>query len=350
MFRGSELPRLTAMVVLLAVLGMLIARAREPATWQWFVRDGAASETAGGPPGEAGRKGAPEPPPRETVTAGPTDEDPEQRADAAEEFQAVTDGTVGIQPEEMLIYGRLFYWVEHQSFEALQKRARPDAVFADFMQFPDKNRGKLVRLDLNVRRVLAYDVDDGPPDVRRVYEIWGWSDESKAWLYVVATAHLPEGMPVGPEVYERARFVGYFFKLHGYYEAGAKPRAAPLRAPLLVGRLLWYPPVTQGPSASQDWWTLSAVGGALVLLGGVIVVTYLGSRKAARRRATRQQEAGDAVRQWLRGGFPTGSELPMAEDDCPAPPANTQAGLTAPAHPGALWPPDGQGQEQPETP
>jgi len=37
----------------------------------------------------------------------------------------------------------------------------------------------------------------------------------------VLTAHLPEGMPIGPNVYERAAFTGYFFKVQGYQAAGA---------------------------------------------------------------------------------------------------------------------------------
>ena len=47
-------------------------------------------------------------------------------------------------------------------------------------------------------------------------------------------------MPIGPDVYETVTLVGYFFKMQGYMEAGAKPRAAPLQAPLFVGRLIWY--------------------------------------------------------------------------------------------------------------
>ena len=130
----------------------------------------------------------------DAVTAGPTDEDSEQWADAADEFQAVADGTVGLQPEDMLAYWRLFYWSEHQSFAAVQQRAGRPVRFSDLMQSPDKYRGRIVCLDLNVRRVLAYDVEESPVGVQRVCEVWGWSDDSKAWLSAVVTAHLPEGM------------------------------------------------------------------------------------------------------------------------------------------------------------
>ncbi len=48
-------------------------------------------------------------------------------------------------------------------------------------------------------------------------------------------------MPEGVSIKERATLVGYFFKLQGYLEAKAKPRSAPLKAPLLIGRLSGNP-------------------------------------------------------------------------------------------------------------
>ena len=42
-------------------------------------------------------------------------------------------------------------------------------------------------LDLNVRRVLKYDLEGEP-----VYEVWGWTTESKTWLYVAVVVDLAE--------------------------------------------------------------------------------------------------------------------------------------------------------------
>lgn len=316
MFRGWELIRLMSMVLLLAVLGTVVFRARQPETPPSLddpvvlsspePREELAQQT------QARQKAAAAQP----VSDGPTDEDPDQRADAAEEFEAVSDGTLGIQPEEMLAYWRLIFWTEHQSMETLQKRAVGRWVLNDFMQFPDKQRGKVVRLDLNVRRVLAYDVEQSPFGIKRLYEIWGWTDESKVWLYCVVTAHLPEGMPIGPDVEERARFAGYFFKLQGYHEAGAKPHARPLRAPLLVGRLQRYPSLTDRQQApGSDWWAVGLAAGMCLLFAGAGLFQFLSSRKAARREAQRQQQAADAARRWLRAGLPTGNQLPV--DDNP---------------------------------
>ena len=39
MFRGNELPRLMGMLVMLAVLFMMIQRARDPGMWKWLEDD-----------------------------------------------------------------------------------------------------------------------------------------------------------------------------------------------------------------------------------------------------------------------------------------------------------------------
>lgn len=302
MFRGSELPRLMGMLVLLAVLGMVVFRARDPATWQWLVHDSGSSQVE--------PEATVEPPP----PSGPTDEDLEQLADAAEEFQALSDGTIGIQPEEMFAYWRLLLWVENQSLERLQHRAKRNVPFTELMQRPGKHRAQLVSLELNVRRVLSYDIEDSLLPTQRFYEVWGWTDDSKAWLYCVVTAHLPEGMSVGPSVEERARFVGYFFKLQGYLEAGAKPRAKPLRAPLLVGRLSRYPTLTEvQASTGWDWASIAVVAAAGVVLAGAIGFQVVHNRRSARHQVARQGHAGEMVRQWLQEGFPA-PEVGAADD------------------------------------
>lgn len=290
------------MVVLLGVVGLLMVRARDPATWQWLVRQEPSAAPSNPPPATAKAKpsNAAQSPPGGPVTPGPTDEDQEQRADAAEEFQAVTDGTIGIQPEEMLAYWRLLLWTEHQSLDMLARRARGNVFITELMQFPEKYRGRLVTLDLNVRRVLAYDVDITPLGKRRLYELWGFTEESKAWLYVAVTAHLPEGMPTGAEVYERVRLTGYFFKLQGYYEAGARPRAPALKAPLLVGRLTRYAPPAVQVSPQTDLWTGVMVAAAAAGLALIIGWQYVASRRAGQREIARRKEAGRAVRTWLQ--------------------------------------------------
>lgn len=213
-----------------------------------------------------------------------TEEDEEQWEAFQEETQTITDKGLNIRREEMIPYWRLFLWADSQSFADMAKKSRGDVVLDDFISHPDEMRGKLVRLKLNVRRVLAYDAPDNPIDAKKIYEVWGFTDES-SWLYAGVTAELPPDMPMGPKVNETAVFVGYFFKLQGYQAAGAGPKDRALSAPLLVGRLEWKKtPSQRGRDADSDgnWWIWGVVA-TIILLGGarVLMPTLFGSTAAA---------------------------------------------------------------------
>ena len=251
MFRGSELPRLLAGLLMLALLLLLFNRLRNPDMWTWFAPNAPSSTAAGktedakGSPtaaairaatdepqstprstGQTREKTPSESPPPRDLDKEATDQDPDEAREAAMEYQAITDGTLELQREEMVPYNRIVRWVQNQSFDTLLHRARSDLIFRQLYQSPDKYRGKLVALDLNVRQVL--DVGESENGVQ-LWEVVGWTTESNAWLYWTIVLDLPKGMPTGPNVSERARFVGYLFKLQGYHEAGAKPNAPPLK-------------------------------------------------------------------------------------------------------------------------
>lgn len=308
MFRGAELPRLMTAIVMLGVLAMLIVQTRDPRTWQWLVKD-----QEGAPEEGVAVHGRlpPETRPGDRIAAvrsqasaaprGPTDLEPEERDAANEEFQAITDRTLGLSPEEMPAYWRLLKWVEHQNLDALQRRAKSDLVFNDFIQSPDDYRGELVRLDLNVRRVLGYDAGENDLGIKRLYEVWGFTTESQAWLYVGVTAHLPPEMPTGADIEERATFYGYFLKLQGYHEAGAKPNAPPLAAPLLVGRMIWrYAPSPRAArnETSATWFLL---GGAIVaiLLAVRLASVFLFSRRRRPAIRDRVRLPTEGIETWL---------------------------------------------------
>jgi hypothetical protein len=255
MFRGAELMRLMTGVVMLMVIVMLMTRFRDPGIWGWLAGD--EQKRA-----EIAKNAVPQPPPLPDAT-GLTEEDPEQADAAREEYQAITDGALTLGPEEMESYDRLVFWVKNQSFDRLRRRARTDLLFTHFHDEPDKYRGQLVALELNVRRIL----DAGKNrDGVQLYEVWGFTAESRDRLYVAIVVDLPKGMPTGPTVQEKARFAGYFFKLQGYHPAGAMSGAAADKAPLLIGRLEWTPaPATPAFSAGQEPWVWGI--GALALIG-----------------------------------------------------------------------------------
>src|SRR5947207_3298012 len=85
--------RLTSLLMMLFVLGLMYSRAKDPATWRWLAPESAASAAA--PVEKAGAERQPQepgsPPPAEEVAAGPTDEDPEEWAEAQRLFGAISD-------------------------------------------------------------------------------------------------------------------------------------------------------------------------------------------------------------------------------------------------------------------
>lgn len=279
--------RILSMLLLLAVLYMLIVRARDPNTWRWLAADTSPDAVADAPADPHSQPEAaanrPDQPDPELVPKGPTDEDPEERAAIHDEFQAITDKTLQIQEEEMFAYKRVVQWVVNQPISLMRRRARKDLTFNDFMLSPDKHRGALVELVLDAKMVRAteYRATDGSD----LYEIWGVTTDSGAWLYAAIVVGLPEGMPTATRINERVRFVGYFFKLQGYHEANAKPHAPPLAAPMLIGRVIWI----QTPSPPREhweaWWTVLAVAGFVLVIG--LQLLWLVVRPKRRRPGVR---------------------------------------------------------------
>jgi hypothetical protein len=287
LFRGREMTRLISMLAMLVVLGLMINRASDPALWRWLVddegghsaRDNAAAADTVQPDSLApealavattvkttAKKVAAAP--VETIIPGPTDLDPEEREIALEHFQAITDKQP-LVAEEMPTYWRFMRWSRASSFRELQKRARRDLMFTHLWQEPEIHRGELVELRLHVRRVLSWDAPENSAGVKKIYEAWGNTDESKSFPYVLVFSELPPNLPLGDDLLEEAVFVGYFMKNLPYtaYDVNRS-------APMLIGRLEWR--VNTGRQALQEakktnelgfWQTSIVVAAALLMLG-----------------------------------------------------------------------------------
>lgn len=299
------------MIVFLGVLWLLMIKAREPSMWRWIASDEpgrtaeqAKAKTAAADKAESKSEVAkPQPSGNSAI-----DEDSEEQAAAIEEFQAVSDGSTAIQPEEMFAYRRLLSWVQRQPLPELRGRAKAEPSFNELMQRPAEYRGTLAHLNLHVRRILSYENHDPKISASRLYELWGWSDQSPAWLYVAVVPELPAGMPTGAQVEEDADVFGYFFKLQGYHEASAPPRAEPLRAPLIVGRLDWFP-VKHAPArfATPKMSPTAWFGIGVTVVVGLYLIR-LAIRYAPRHRNpagfNRGKYDDEDVGRWL-GGDPT---------------------------------------------
>ena len=283
----SATPRLITMIAMLGVVLLVMWQAGDPKNWRWLEMLTRGEPSSRAQPAIATKESSNIPSPRKCEPVAPVFEvDPLELAAAEDEYLAISDGTLKLRREEMPAYWRLFGWTRQQSLAQLRRSAQTSVALNDFVQSADDQRGKLFALELNVRRVLAYDAPENPVGVKKVYEIWGWTKESRAWPYVVVTAELPPGMAVGPSVYEEASFAGYFFKLQGYQAAGAGPKDRPLIAPLLIGRLSHH--AVPAPAAPTEWaWSPWIVG--LVLLGTLWVALRMVFRRWRRNPATAQR-------------------------------------------------------------
>ncbi len=261
LFRGSELPRLLTLMIMLGVLVMLIGLAGDPNTWRWLAPD------AGGEPAERLAAGADNPGnvvAPDPAVGGPTDDDAAERDAAREEFQAVTDKTP-LAGEEMPAYWRLMAWQQHQTTGSMLRRAQADVSFRQLWQQPQAWRGRLVRIAVHLRRTATVEnLEDNALGLATAYEVWGWNTDSQPYWYWLVCPQLPPGMPTGNSIYEEATFVGYFFKLLPYEDHQGKT----LATPLLIGRLVWHP-TAANPLARSDEWTWPWY------LAGVLMVLFV---------------------------------------------------------------------------
>lgn len=282
-----------SMLAILVVVGLMMTRASNPDTWRFLEKGFQSSDTS-----QVARMVYDSDSAAAKLPDGPVDDDSEEASAAAEEALAISDKGLQLGQEEMPLYWRLFGWVRRQSFSGLRQRAMNDAALNQFMLSPDATRGRLVQLKLNVRRILRYDAPENSAGVKDVYEIWGWTDESQAWPYVVVVPQLPAGMPIGSKVYERATFVGYFYKLQGYMAAGAGPNDKPLSAPLLIGRIAWQPAAVVKKSEADSTWVCWL--GAVAVIFGIVrlgVWRYNASKSTVKRQ---NHAASNRVHDWLQ--------------------------------------------------
>lgn len=254
---GSAPLRLAAAVGMLALVYLLIARMGDPNMWRWL----AGGE--GGPP-QARRNAATPPIPE---SAGPTHQDPDQAAMAREEFLALADGALNLQKVEMVPYCRLVTWVKNQPFERLRRLAREDLIYTHFYDEPEKHRGELVTLKLDVRRALDAGAACGDT---QLHEAIGVTQQSAGRPYFLIVLDYPKDMPRGASLDQRVRFAGYFLKLQGYRAAESKPGDPILKAPLLIGRIEWTPPVAAKEDDSRSW----RLGATLLIVVGLAIIVF----------------------------------------------------------------------------
>jgi hypothetical protein len=319
-FPTEALSPLFRTVAFLIVLVLVYSWTRNPRSWRWLENSQPTSSpsnrtdareethTAGAQRQNAAGKASP----AETIVPGPTDQNDAEAAAARTLFQAVTD-RAPLAKIEMPAYWRLLKWARAQSFADLERRALPGVVFTQLWEQPDKYRGKLLRLRLHIRRILDWDAPENSAGVRRVYEAWGFTDESKSFPYVVVFSDVPKGIPLGDNLQEEGLFVGYFLKTIAY-TAFNKNRSSPL----LLGRMEW-----QGAAAPahpivgrNDWFWIGTVGVPVLLF--IVFGTWFRMRRV---RGVKLPAAWPADEAEMENCFRNGSASSPADDASPDRPA-----------------------------
>jgi hypothetical protein len=290
--------RAFSLILLLGVLWMLYNSISRPETWKWFADDQPQAALITTTPVDPNYK--------PILIDGVTDLDEQEITEFDSKKSLITDRTP-LRGHEMDTYWQFMVWSCAQPFSEMHARAQPEPAVSALWEKPGSYRGKLINLRLHVRRVLKYDAPANPVGLKDIYEVWGWSDLSRSFPYVVVVPELPPGFPVGNEVEVDADFSGYFLKIMAY-AAYDKNRGAPL----MIGRLhasgLGSGSRENVSEALDETWFYIVAGITLLLVGG-----YMWSRWQSKPpRRTLSNSTVDL--NWMQEGSnpskPTGNEGP----------------------------------------
>ncbi len=309
--------RTLSLLMSLAVIAMMYSWMKEPATWQWLADIDESEVAVNVPAGQVAPGSVPPvvPEVQEVIVPGPNDLDPAEFKDFKSKLELVSDGAP-LRQREMSLYWRLVGWSRSDTFKKLESRADATNSYGQLWGQPSHYRGKLIRLRMHVHRILKYEAPENPLGLKDSYEIWGTTEDSLSYPYVVVVPEIPPGLKIGPKVRGEVVFVGYFLKFMGY-TAFDKSR----RAPLLLGRVrLVTPLAAPQPLNSPQTWLL--VGGVLTaaVCGGIAIRHLLSFRK---RKPTMLPTTVEGLDQFsaprgvslpVSAGFNTSFDEPLLED------------------------------------
>jgi hypothetical protein len=225
-FRGSELPRLLVLLVIL-IGGMVFL-------WKYLYF----------------KNLAPEPKAVATIPLTPI------VPDRSPEFETVDDKTE-IRLRDMGAYKKLLTQVESLSPAELAERSRRDVLSIQIWEHPEHYRGVPIQIVGTVLRVMGY--ESKLSRTGRLYEAWMVTSDSQRNFYVCVFEDPPAGFPVGDNLSERIVFNGYFLKLMKYQSGKDLGFYV---SPVLIGRIGWSAPVVDGGKGtpSPAIWMAVAVG------------------------------------------------------------------------------------------
>ena len=193
--------------------------------------------------------------------SGPGEEPIDESAKLQELLSLVRDNTPNVHMRENPAYFLLMKQVMERTNEQLRSEVTTNPRFNDLYKKPGDYRGQLIHVKLNARRILPVPIKArNVAGVTKLYEIWGWTEEAKAWMYCCIVPELPPGFEEG-DVSKRIELTGYFFKMQGYQPGNAAPNARFLVAPLIIGRIVDAGPVQAKANGSFGYWPLILIVG-----------------------------------------------------------------------------------------
>ncbi|WP_435006796.1 hypothetical protein P12x_004273 [Tundrisphaera lichenicola] len=280
MFRGTELPRLLLLLAIIVVGAPILVR---------FARPGV-------------NHVAPVPPRLQAASLKPVV--PEQGV----EFQAITDKSP-VQGRESAAYAELLRRARQTPSSELATAARKDILYTHLWERPERYRGVPIHIEGTAKRILTYEVNPELAPSGRLFEAWVYSDENRVVPYVLIFADPPKDLVIGPDLFVRVKFDGYFMKLLRY-TASDHARAAPM----LVGRLTTIPKAADAPAPMVEFRNFARRDGFIIvfvlLLGYIAIRAFFVIRKAlfpGRPKSARisqdLERSPDEILEWLQN-FP----------------------------------------------
>ena len=211
------------------------------------------------------------------------------------------DSTLRMSRREMPAYWELVRKTANSSFNELREVSNSKTNFNDFYSNPAKHRGELVSLDIVVRRVTRIEAEAGnSAGASSIYEIWGSTEQSHAWLYVFITDKLPNGFNEETLLRKKTAFAGYFLKLLAYHPGSASPNANPLLSPLMVGRFKDIQQAKPTLESRPPWWASLGVIAIIVLATVFITVrVFLNAEQKKRRMRDHRKGLEDVDPTWF---------------------------------------------------
>ena len=157
-----------------------------------------------------------------------------------------------------------------------QLKRNPDRdfpTFVDLIRNPELYHGKPVALKGHVRHFVEQTAGNNEQDIKTLYEIWLYTDDSQTHPAIAVCTSIPETFPKGEDLIDHVRVTGYFFKLYLYDAQDGNLRFAPL---ILAHRLEWHPEEATTVLGPAPW---AVYVGAVLVLGVIVLLLWRSARK-----------------------------------------------------------------------